>query len=181
VKYAALLMLTALPFLTLVAQEAKNVQEPEYVGTVFYVDPAGALAPLEKQQPNTQTKVIGMGYGGAKTSIIFNGPASPVRFKAGQDIQFVVRLNTPGIDPDTLVNLDVLKVSKDHREIVIAKAGSMGLHAKSTNGESQRPLNFTKYGEQSFKLTPTEPLGPGEYVITTKLGQSAFLFGIDPK
>ena len=69
-KYVALLMLTALPLLTLVAQEVKKVQEPEYIGIVFSVDPAGALSPLEKQQPNTQTKVIGMGYGGAKTSII---------------------------------------------------------------------------------------------------------------
>ena len=120
-----------------------------------------------------------MGYGGAKTSIIFKGPTSPVRFKAGQDIQFVVRMNAPGIDPESLVNLDVLKVSKDHREVVIAKAGSMGMNSKSTSGESQRPLNFSKYGEQSLKLSPAEPLGPGEYVITTKLGQSAFLFGID--
>jgi hypothetical protein len=111
----------------------------------------------------------------------FKGTASTVRFKAGQDIQFVVRLNATGIDPDTLVNLDVLKVSKDHREVVIAKAGSMGMNSKSTSGESERPLNFSKYGEQSLKLSPAEPLGPGEYVITTKLGQSAFLFGIDPK
>jgi hypothetical protein len=179
VKYVAFLMLTALPFLTLAGQEVKKVQEPEYIGIVFTLDPAGALSPLERQQPNTQTKVIGMGYGGAKTSIIFKGPTSPVRFKAGQDIQFVVRMNAPGIDPESLVNLDVLKVSKDHREVVIAKAGSMGMNSKSTSGESQRPLNFSKYGEQSLKLSPAEPLGPGEYVITTKLGQSAFLFGID--
>jgi hypothetical protein len=180
-KYVAILMLTALPLLTLVGQEAKTVQEPEYIGTVVYLDPAGTLTPLEKQQPNTQTKVIGLGYGGAKTSIIFNGPASPVRFKAGQDIQFVVRLNAPGIDPETLVNLNVLKVTKGRREVVIAKAGSMGMNARSTSGESLRSLNFSKYGENSLKLSPATPLEPGEYVITTKFGQSAFLFGIDPK
>jgi hypothetical protein len=123
--------------------------------------------------------VIGLGYGGAKTSIIFKGPASPVRFKAGQDIQFVVRLNAPGVDPESLVNLDILKVSKDHREVVIAKAGSMGMNGRSTSGESLRSLNFAKYGEHSLKLSPVEPLAPGEYMIITKLGQSAFLFGID--
>lgn len=180
-KKIALLMLSALPLLRLLGQDVTKVQEPEYIGVVFSLDPAGVLTPLEKQQPNTQTKVIGMGYGGAKTSIIFNGRSSSIRFKRDQVIQFVVRLNATGIDPDTLVNLDVLKVSKDHREVVIAKAGSLGLNAKSTSGESQRPLNFSKYGEQSLKLSPAEPLGPGEYVITTKLGQSAFLFGIDPQ
>ena len=87
----------------------------------------------------------------------------------------------PGIDPESLVNLEVLKVSKDHREVVTAKSGSMGWNSKSTSGESTRPLNFSKYGERSLKLSPAQPLGPGEYVITTKLEQSAFLFGIDPK
>ena len=125
-KYAALLMLTALPFLTLVGQEIKKVQEPEYIGVVFALDPAGALTPLERQQPNTQTKVIGLGYGGAKTSIIFKGTASLVRFKAGQDIQFVVRLNTAGIEPESLVDWKFSRYTKDHREIVIAKAGSDG-------------------------------------------------------
>ena len=179
-KYVKLLMLIALPLLTLVAQEVKKVQEPEYIGIVFYLDPAGALSPLERQQPNIQTKVKALGYGGAQSSTVFKGSKSPVRFKAGQDIRFVVRLNAPGIEPDSLVKLDVLKVSKDQRGVVMAKAGAMGFGAKSTNGEAQRPLNFSKYGEQSLQASPAGPLDPGEYVITTMGGQSGFLFGIDP-
>jgi hypothetical protein len=93
VKYLVLLMLTALPLLTLVAQDQKKVQEPEYIGVVFYLDSTGALSPMERQQPNVQTKIIGLGYGGAKTSTIFKGSKSAVRFKSGQDIRFVVRLN----------------------------------------------------------------------------------------
>lgn len=180
-KYAALLMLTALPLLTLVAQEVKKVQEPEYIGVVFSLDPAGTLSPLERQQANIQTKVKAFGYGGAQSSSVFKGSKSPVRFKAGQDIRFVVRLNAPGIEPDSLVKLNVLKVAKDQREIVMAKAGAMGFGAKSTNGEAQRPLNFSKYGEQSLQVSPAGPLDPGEYVITTMGGQSGFLFGIDPQ
>lgn len=180
-KYFKLLMVTALPLLTLVAQDVKKVEEPEYIGIVFYLDPAGALSPLERQQPNVQTKVKALGYGGAQSSTVFKGSKSPVRFKAGQDVRFVVRLNAPGIEPDSLVKLDVLKVAKDQREIVIAKAGAMGFGAKSTNGEAQRPLNFSKYGEQSMQVSPAGPLDPGEYVITTMGGQSGFLFGIDPK
>jgi hypothetical protein len=178
-KYIVLLMLTGLPLLTLVAQDAKKAQEPEYIGIVFYLDPAGPLSPLERQQPNFQTKVKALGYGGAQSSTVFKGSKSPVRFKAGQDIRFVVRLNATGIEPDSLVKLDVLKVTKDQREMVMAKAGAMGFGAKSTNGEAQRPLNFSKYGEQSLQVSPAGPLGPGEYVITTMGGQSAFLFGID--
>lgn len=178
-KKIALLMLTALPFLALVGQEVKKVQEPEYIGVVFYLDPAGSLSPLERQQPNFQTKVKALGYGGAQSSTIFKGSKSPVRFKAGQDIRFIVRLNASGIEPDSLVKLNVLKVAKDQREIVMAKAGAMGFGAKSTNGEAQRPLNFSKYGEQSLQVSPAGPLEPGEYVITSMGGQSGFLFGID--
>ena len=73
----------------------------------------------------------------------------------------------------------MLKVAKDQREIVMAKAGAMGFGAKSTNGEAQRPLNFSKYGDQSLQVSPAGPLEPGEYVITSMGGQSGFLFGID--
>ena len=179
-KEIALLMLTTLTLLTQVGQEVKKVQEPEYIGIVFYLDPAGALSPVERQQPNVQTKVKALGYGGAQSSTVFKGSKSAVRFKAGQDIRFIVRLNAAGIEPDSLVKLDVLKVVRDQREIVIAKAGAMGFGGKSTNGEAQRPLNFSKYGEQSLQASPAGPLDPGEYVITTMGGQSGFLFGIDP-
>lgn len=181
-KKIAFLMLTALPLLTLVAQEAKKVQEPEYIGIVFSLDPAGTLSPLERQQANIQSKMKALGYGGVQTSTFFKGLSSPVRFKAGQVIQFVVRLNAPGIEPDSLVKLEVLKPSKDQRMIVTMKIGSMGIGGvKTSNGEFQRTLNFTNYGEQSLKFTPAVSLEPGEYVITTMGGQSGFLFGIDPQ
>ena len=68
-KYIVLLMLTGLPLLTLVAQDAKKAQEPEYIGIVFYLDPAGPLSPLERQQPNFQTKVKALGYGGLRAQL----------------------------------------------------------------------------------------------------------------
>ena len=180
-KYVALFMLTALPLLTLVGQEVKKVQEPEYIGVVFSLDSTGALTPLERQQANYQSKVRAFGYGGAQTSSVFKGPKSPVRFKVGQNIQFVVRLNMPGVEPDSYVKLNVLKVSKDQREILMAKVGSMGLSTKSTSGDSLCTLNFAKYGEQSLKFTPATPLEPGEYAIAAMGGQSSFLFGVDPQ
>lgn len=182
VKRIGLFMLSALPMFTLMGQEAKKVQEPEYIGVVFYLDPAGALTPLERQQSNSEFKTKALGFGGGQSSIIYKGSKSPVRFKVDQEIQFVVRLNAPGIEPDSLVNLDVLKVSKSERAIVTIKVGAMGLGgAKSRKGETLRPLNFSKYGENSLKFSPAQPLEPGEYVITSRGGQGAFLFGIDPK
>lgn len=180
-KTVALLALAALSFLPLsaqiVTQDAPKVQEPEFVGTVYSLDPAGTLTPLEKQQPNIQSKVKAFGYGGAQTSNIYKGAKSPVRFKAGQSIQFVVRAGR-GVDPDSLIKLNVLVVSKDQRSLTLAKIGSMGFGGvKTTNGEAQKTLNFTKYGEESYTISAAPPLAPGEYAFT--FGANAFLFGVD--
>jgi hypothetical protein len=179
-KTVALLLLSAFSLLPLTAQNAQKVQEPEYIGAVFSLDPSGTLTPLEKQQPNIQSKVKAFGYGGAQTSTVYRGARSPIRFKAGQDIQFVFRAGTFGVDPESLIKLTVLNVSRDQRSVVMAKVGSMGFGGvKSSNGEGQQALNFSKYGEGSYKVSPAQPLAPGEYAFTPAASQSAFLFGID--
>ena len=176
-------MLSILPVFTLIAQEAKKVQEPEYIGVVFFLDPGGTLTPLERQESNAAFKVKAMGFGGGKGSIVYKGGKSPVRFKVGQELQFVVRLHVPaGIEPDGFVNLDVLKASKNERSITTMKVGAMGIGgAKSQKGEALRALNFSKYGEDSLKVSPVQPLEAGEYVITSRGGRGSFLFGIDKK
>jgi hypothetical protein len=167
----------------MVVGSSVSATEPEYVGIVFYLDSTGKLIPLEKQPLNTEYKTKYMGFGGAQSSTIFKGVKSETRFKVGQPLQLVVRLNTTGgIDPSSLVNIDVLKVAKDERLIVSMKVGTMGIGGvKSHNGETQRALTFSKYGEQSFLISPASPLDPGEYVVTTGDAHTAYLFGIDPQ
>lgn len=161
------------------AQEAGKPTEPEYNRIAFYLDAQGSLVPLERQQVNVQMKVKALGYGGGKSSAIFEGAKSPVRFKADENVQFVVRLDTHGEDPTTLINLDVLTPKKNTREIVVAKAGPMGLHGESTRGANTLIINCAKYGEHSIRFLPGAKLRPGEYVITTKGSREGFLFGID--
>ena len=161
------------------AQEAGPPTEPEYNRIAFYLDARGSLVPLERQQVNVQTKVKALGYGGAKTSARFEGAKSPVRFKMDDNIQFVVRLDAHGEDPTTLINLEVLKPTKSSREIVVAKAGPIGLHGESTRGASTLTINCAKYGEHSIRFVPGAKLPPGEYVITTRGSREGFLFGVD--
>lgn len=151
---------------------------------LFYLDPTGALVPLERQQSNTAFKVKYMGYGGAQSSTTYKGAKSPVRFKAGQDIQFVVRVQTVAsaleTEPDGMVNLSALKTSKDERSIIFIKTGPMGFGAKS-DVKAGLPLKYNRYGERSLKVSPAEPLEPGEYVMKTGASLGGFLFGVDPK
>jgi hypothetical protein len=180
-KWTVVAALILPPLFTLMAQENMKVQEPEYVHVVLSLDPAtGALQPLERQKLNVSGKLKAFGLGGATSKVIFEGAKSPIRFKADQKIQFVVRGLSAGIEPDSQVNLDVLTSSKNERGIVTMKVGLLS-GAKTTMGQTLRPLTFSKYGEQSTKFSPEQPLEPGEYVITTKGGSTGFLFGIDPK
>ena len=171
--YASLLLCVS------AAQEAGKPAEPEYNRIAFYLDGQGSLVPLERQQVNAQIKVKALGFGGAKSSARFDGAKSPVRFKADSTIQFVIRLDTQGEDPSTLINLDVLTPTKSTREIVVAKAGPIGIHGESMRGATTLNINCAKYGEHSIKFATATKLPPGEYVITSKGSREGFLFGVD--
>ena len=139
------------------AQDAKKLPEPEYIGVVLCLDPAGVLTPLERQQAQATAKVKGGGFGGVQSSTSYKGAKSPVRFKVGQEVNFVVRLNAPEIEPDSLVNLDVLKVSKTERGIITLTGGGFAGSVKTRTGETLRALTFKKYGESSTRFSQPNP------------------------
>jgi hypothetical protein len=85
-------------------------------------------------------------------------PRRPVRFKADQKIEFVMRFDSTGIDPSTLVALEALTRSKGKRELLIVQVGAFGTYSGTTNGQAAKSLNFAKYGEHSYRFTPAEPL-----------------------
>jgi hypothetical protein len=89
---AGLLILTSLGVL---AQ-----QEPQYVNQFFFLDSSsGKLMPLERQNAAMKSKAKGLGYGGASTFYQIKGPKSKVRFKSGQNLEFIVRGYSPHVDP----------------------------------------------------------------------------------
>ena len=106
-KQIVVATLIVLPVFTLIAQDGPKVREPEYLGVVFCLDSANgaALTPLERQQPKSALKTKALGFRGGEASITFDGPRSSSRFKFGQQVEFVVRVNAPGIEPDSLMKL----------------------------------------------------------------------------
>jgi hypothetical protein len=110
-------------------QEAKKVQEPEYNYVIFYLDPTGVLIPLERQKAGIELKTKFGGFGGMQSGTNYKGSKSPVRFRVGQEILFVVRVLPPvsiaGMEPVPMdpVKLNVLKVSKDQRLNISLKIG----------------------------------------------------------
>jgi hypothetical protein len=162
-------------------QEVKKVQEPEYLGIFYLLDlSTGNLTPLERQTAETKVKVKAMGYGGAKSTVEFKGEKSPVRFKEGQKLEFVVLVSSQQIDPQGIIQFFSLESKNGKRQLVIAKASSMGMSGKSVMSERAVPFNASKYGTSSFKITPAQNLPPGEYTLSAPGNNDGFCFGIDP-
>lgn len=164
-----------------VAQEPQKAQEPEYLGIFYLLDSlTGNLVPLERQTPDYKMKVKAMGFGGGESLLEFKGEKSPMRFKEGQKLEFVVLVSSQQIDPQSIVQFFALQPKSGKRRLSIAKASSMGMSGKSTMNEKAVSFNAAKYGTSSFKITPAQNLPPGEYAISTTSANDGFCFGIDP-
>lgn len=167
-------------------QTGAKVQEPEFLGTFFLLDSTtGKLVPLERQTLVQNAKIKAMGLGGAKMSMMISGDRSPVRFKEGQPLNFVVLTSSQQIDPQGIIHLFSLESTKYQRRLEMAQIGLFSGGSTSSQ-TSAIAFNALKYGISSFKISPIESLFPGEYVLTgamsSSLGGSStdgFCFGID--
>jgi hypothetical protein len=108
---------------------------------------------------------------------VIEGDRSSPRFPAGQELNFVVRVQTRDLDPKTWLHFWKWNVTKGHRELPVARITS------KTNDpifeQALIPLDIQKYGLHSWKFRPTTPLGPGEYQVSTMYALGCWAFGID--
>lgn len=151
---------------------------PQYIGVFEAAIQDDVRVPLERQTLRAVTEIKFMGYGGAESSVGATGERSPVRFKAGEPLSFVVRVQDQHTDPSMIYHLSALKPKKGSRFQSQVKTGSMGLSARSTGQDSQLPFDAVSYGAEFVRLTPRTPLPPGEYMIGLG-GLDEFLFGVD--
>jgi hypothetical protein len=158
-----------------------NVQEPGYTGVISLLDSdTGNLTPLERKSVETKTNTSFGGFGGASTILIIKGEKSPIRFKEGQKIEFVVRVASQESDPQSIIQFFTLKSIDNERQMVLATAGSMGMNGRSVMNESKVSFNADKYGKSSFRFAPAQNLAPGEYTLSAPGNHDGFCFGIDP-
>jgi len=177
---AAVFVLVLLPNFAF-GQEAKKIQEPEYIGVFFLLEPdTGTLIPLERQTPESKINVKAMGFGGGESVLEVKGEKSVVRFRADQKLEFVVLVASQQTDPQGIIQFFSLESKKGKRRLVVAKAGSMGRNGKSVTSERAIPFNATKYGVSSFRIVPVQRLAPGEYALGAPGNHDGFCFGIDP-
>ncbi len=160
---------------------APAVVEPEYANEVELLGSDGKLTPLDRQTPhfeaNTKNYLVKVKVQGRQS---VPGTQSPVR--TGAQPSFVVKAHIGDADPTTLIHLYKMDVGKNERYYVTNNASATvfaGAKGQSMSRDGL-PLTIVKYGESSFKITPTEPLAPGEYAFMAAM-PTAFCFGVDAK
>lgn len=157
---------------------SNKVKEPEYDDVFFVLDSAsGNLIDLERQV--LKVKIHPHGFGGSESDLQMKGGKSPVRFKQGQALEFVVHVSPPEMDPMGFVSLYSLESNKNDRRLEVRKAGYMDFKGQIVLDKSFVAINATRYGSSSFKIKTVHDLSPGEYLLLTKNAKEGFAFGID--
>lgn len=160
---------------------AQQPPEPD-MADIFYRLDNGSLVPLERQAAAIKGGAHGFIVMSMKTASEFPGAKSPVRFNSGEKLDFIVRSVMPvsAIDPNTIFCLRKLKPKKKTRELVMMSghASPLGASTTTTPAEGMLPVDFSKYGTSSLKMTTTG-LAPGEYAAGHPYGPAVFCFGVD--
>jgi hypothetical protein len=180
----ALGLLTALGFFG----AAQAAEPPQYNGVFEAHDPrTGAYSELERAAPTLHTRMRAFGFGGGSATEDIPGPRSPIRFRAGTPIEFIVRETSRENDPNTIIQFVSLTSEANDRYFEMYNAGALG-GMKNTSAKSAVGFSANNYKDAYFKVVPSQPLPPGEYALTitgspavmTNGMPPAYCFGVDP-
>ncbi|MGA7648639.1 MAG: hypothetical protein WCF61_15170 [Terriglobales bacterium] len=151
--------------------------EPEALGVFFYLGPADqSLKALPQEDFEKHQKAsVGWAFGTGiydrfyLDKVILDGTASPLR-TVGSQPAFIFK-PLPGEDM-ARYKLMPCTVHKNKREY---KLGDY----KGKHFIPMRPIEVTisKYGDESYKLVPSQPLVAGEYGLLTE--EKVYTFGVD--
>ena len=143
---------------------------PELLGVIYYHDAEkNVLVPLERQPARQSTSGGSFLFGQYRRRITVAGDRSPVHVPQGQKLEFVISSGD--------VQLYALEPKKNRREVVISKTTYYGVTSRSKSRFAERMLDVKRYGS-ALKISPTEPLPPGEYGFY--MGNAMYCFAITP-
>jgi hypothetical protein len=167
--------------IALVCLAQTEIIQPD-LADIFYRLDEGKLIPLERQTAAFKGGAHGFIVMSMKAAAEFPGAKSPVRFRTGERIEFVVRsiLSGSTVDPNILYSLRKLESKRKTRQLVIMSghATPLGGSATVTPAEGTLQVEFSKHGASSYKMI-VKDLPPGEYAVGRLYGPSVFCFGVD--
>ncbi len=163
-----------LPF-SIGAAPDNNLSKQRYIGIVYYIHPSSNLQALDREIPRPHANMKALGFGGVKAVLELDVERASVRLPANQELSFVVELPN-GIDPREF-RLYQLAASNGKRQLVIT-SGSL---FKGPQVRQPIQINISRQDQDSYKLTPSSNLEPGEYAFFAGGSNEVFCFGVDKK
>lgn len=149
------------------AQTATDKQmEPDSIGVFYYVDSSSNTL---KRLPQEEFKRHTGGFGSITQSIRVSGGTSPFHFAGGEQAAFLFKVFKD--EEASKAKLFVFNVKGSEREYPLGT-----WKRRDFTPNVGLPVNISKFGT-SFKLSPVNPLGPGEYALT--LGPTVYTFGVN--
>lgn len=149
--------------------KGQEIKEPDFTYQVNYLEENGKLGKqLESQVP--KAKHAAYSY---TLKYEVPGSVSDVRF-TNKKPSFVVNMNDNSKDIEGIIYIFKIESKRNSRK---GQYKSRNLAGDS----SYIPFNFERYGAKSYKLTVSEELEAGEYIILIMKRDvgKANLFGID--
>ena len=162
-RFAALVFafsLSAIGF----AQKEKAF-EPEFVSVFYRLRPSGEIVELERQTPNETPK-------GSRVLLTIPGEKSPVRFRADEEIRFVVRVAEDFDKAAATLQLFHFEATHGMRQFLVKKEDLL-------SNKATLKLDAERYGGSSLKVVPSQMLAPGEYCLSRSTIAQGFCFGVD--
>jgi len=155
----------ALSFSTVSLAQKEKAFEPQYASVFYYLRASGEAVELERQIANLVPK-------GIKTLYVIPGEKSPVRFRAGVEMQFVVRVTEDFDIASTTLQLYRFDSQNGMRQMLFK-------NEDLRRNKATLKLNAERYGSSSLKVVPTQKLAPGEYCLSRSTIAQGFCFGVD--
>jgi hypothetical protein len=163
------------------ALSQSSAPEPD-IADVFYRLDAGNLVALERRATAYKGGAHGFVVVKIKMAATLPGGKSPVRFKAGEPLEFVVKTLVNGnfSDPAELYFLRQLEAKKNQRQLTTTKGTFSPIGGSATTAPlaGVLPVEFARHGAGSL-LIKSSGLKPGEYALGRNYGPFAFCFGVD--
>ena len=174
-NFFLLMAVFALLSSSVVTGQESNIAEPEYIGVVYHLDSSGKMEALDRQRFRYRVGLKALGFGGGKVTADLEGKSAALRVASDEKISFVVQLPY-GSDPRK-IQLFSFVVKDGNRQIVMT-SGSV---FKGQTPTLPIQLNITRFGQNSYKLTPAAGLAVGEYAFIAENSVDLFCFGVDKK
>ena len=166
-KALPLAVMISLSLVICAAQTAADKPvEPESIGAFYYLDSASQTL---KRLPQEEFKKHTGGFGKIVTSVKVAGEASSFHIAATDKATFVFKVFKD--EQAAGAKLYQFEIKGAERSYDLGKWS----HRDYTPNTGLQ-VDVAKFGESSYKVTASTPLGPGEYALT--LGSTLYTFGI---